>query len=89
MTTSTQSAFDLAKVAKLDNKQFTFFSDENVSTTTVSKSFDGLTDTLYNSSNTECWIGMDAGMGLEAVVDRIRFFPNLAWTNVARKILYA
>ena len=32
---------------------------------------------------------MDAGAGMQVVVDRVRYFPNLEWKNVANNILEA
>lgn len=34
-------------------------------------------------------MGLDAGSGLQVAVTRIRFFPNLQWSNIAKKILQA
>jgi len=73
----------------LSSTQFTVFSDQNASVSNASVSFDGLTSTFYSSPNTQCWIGLDAGVGLAASISRISFFPNLGWTNVASKILYS
>ena len=88
VTPLTQSTFNLVGVDLLPNSQFTFFSDRNASAN-VSAAFDGLVNTFYGSTNSQCWIGMDAGAGLQASVSRVSFFPNLNWTNVASRILYS
>lgn len=86
-TSLTETTFSLTKVGLLDNKQFTFFSDQTNSN--VSYVFDTFTDTNYGSTNTDCWIGVDAGAGIEVEVSRIRVFPNLLWMNVGKKIIGA
>jgi hypothetical protein len=88
VTPLTQSTFNLVSVDLLPSSQFTFFSDQNASAN-VSAAFDGLINTFYGSPNTQCWIGMDAGAGLQASVSRVSFFPNLNWANVANRILYS
>ena len=88
VTKATQTAFNLAEVSLLPTSQFTPFSDV-VSNSTVSASFDGLVNTYYSSSNTQCYIGLDAGAGVQASISRISFFPSLNWPNVAQVILYS
>lgn len=88
VATNTQSTFTLKSVARIPNSQFTYFSD-TTSTSNVSATFDGLTNTNYGSSNAECWLGVDSGTGLATSVGRIRIFPNFNWENVGRKILHA
>lgn len=87
LTTLSQSTYKLADVSLIDLTAATFFSDTalgNVSTT-----FDGAVTSYYGSANANCWIGIDLGQGLEASIDRVRFFPNLNWANTASIILYA
>lgn len=90
LTTSTQSTFSLAKVSLLDNKKFTKISNEDPATSTIDLAFDGLTTTNYESTtNSLCYLGVDAGSGLKISASRFRIFPNLQWTNVGKKILHA
>jgi len=72
----------------LPTSQFTIYSDQ-VSSSSASASFDGLVNTFYSSPNTECYIGLDAGVGVQASISRISFFPSLNWANVAQVILYS
>jgi hypothetical protein len=89
VTAATQSAFGLKEVARLSNSQFTFFSDMDATPGNVSAAFDGLTSTFYGSTNTLCWLGIDAGSGAQVLASRIRVFPNIGWLNVGKKILHA
>ena len=89
VTENTQTAFNLEKTVLIDNKQFAFFSDVTPAVNKVDNAFDGLTTTYYDSNNTECWLGVDAGAGMQVRADRFRFFPNMAWSWVNKKILYA
>ena len=79
----------LASTSLIDTKQLTFFSDVDAPVYKVDNAFDDLTTSYYDSNNTECWLGVDAGANMAIKVDRIRFFPNLAWDWVNKKILYA
>lgn len=79
VTTAAQSSFGLASVDLINMGQLSYFSDKNNSN--VSTVFDGLPTTNYGSTNTPCYIGMDAGSGLQISASRFRFFPSLAWTN--------
>lgn len=87
VTADTQSAFNLAKIDLLPTSQFTLFSDQTPSN--VAPSFDGSLKTAYSSPNPQCWIGLDAGDGVQVSVSRISFFANLNWANVAQYILYS
>jgi len=62
VTAATQTAFSLKEVARIPNSQYSYFSDMNP--TNVSATFDNLIDTIYGSSNAECWIGLDSGAGV-------------------------
>lgn len=68
-------------------RSFVFSSDIVGSFSNVSAAFDGEITTIYGSSNPECWIEVDVGAGLQAVVDRVRFFPFLDWVNTANYTL--
>jgi hypothetical protein len=87
VTSASQASFNLASVGLINMGLLSYFSDQT--TSNVSLAFDGITTTLYGSPNSACWIGMDAGSGLQISVSRIRFFPYLGWTNTVSKILYA
>ena len=89
VTANTQANLSLASVGALPISQFTLSSDQNSSVSNASAAFDGLTNTYYNTVSNLCWIGLDAGVGIQASISRISFFPNLNWTNVASKILYS
>ena len=89
VNTATQSAFSLQEVTLLSKNLFTYFSDTNSNSNNVYLSFDGSTDTFYNSASAQCWLGVDAGSGMAVTVDRIRLFPNFNWENVGKKILQA
>ena len=81
VTTDTQSTFTLTEVKLLDNGLLTKISDMN--SADVNIAFDGSIETYYGSTNPECWLGVDAGAGVAISVDRFKFFPNLAWKNIA------
>lgn len=87
MTPLTQTSYNLSGVKQLDLSRSVLFSDQNISNITAS--FDGKTSTYYGSPNPICWIGIDIGQGLSALVDRVRFFTNLDWINAANMILSA
>jgi hypothetical protein len=86
VTVLTQSTYNLASTGHIDLSAATFFSDTTTSST-VASSFDGSTSTFYGSTNSVCWIGVDFGSALKASVSRIRFFPDMSWTNTANMIL--
>lgn len=88
VTPSTQTAFSLKTVALLPSSAFSYFSDSDPSSN-VSATFDGLINTYYGSSNAQCWIGLDAGVGLQVSVSRIGFFPNIDWPSVTNYTLYS
>jgi hypothetical protein len=77
------------KTSLLPNSQFTFISDQSDTFATPAFAFDSLVNTTYNSSNGLCWVGVDAGINMQMRIDRIRYFGNLSWTNVAQYILYS
>ena len=87
VTPLTQSTYGLKKVEQLDMKSFAFSSDQNATVSNVSAAFDGQITTIYGSPNAACWIRVDVGSGLQAVVDRVRFFPFLNWVNTANYTL--
>jgi hypothetical protein len=89
VTTATQTAFSIAQSALLPGSLFTFFSDQNASASNVSASFDGIVTTFYGSNNSPCYIGLDAGSGLQVSVSTINFFPNIQWPIAMYYILYA
>jgi len=89
VTPKSQNDFNLKKSSLLPNSQFTFFSDQPNLVGNASAAFDSLVNTTYISANQLCWIGADAGSGMQVKVDRIRFFGNLNWNNVAKNILYS
>jgi hypothetical protein len=89
VTAATQASYSLASPSLIDTSSLTLISDLNGTSNGVSTAFDGLSDTFYSSSNAECWLGVDAGSGMGIAVSRIRFFPNLNWINVGKKILHA
>lgn len=66
---------------------FTYSSDQNGIYNNVSAAFDGQIVTIYGSANPVCWIEVDVGAGLQAVVDRVRFFPFINWVNTANYTL--
>jgi hypothetical protein len=77
----------------IDSSQFTLFSDLSSAsppvTNNIAFSFDGSTSTTYSSNASVCFIGVDAGSGLQIKLDRIKFFGNIQWANVANMILGA
>ena len=88
VTASTQAAFSLAKAAKIPNERLTLISDMGT-TSNVSAVIDGRVNTHYGSNNSECWLGFDVGQGVELMVDRIRLFPSIEWSNVGKMILFS
>lgn len=68
VTPTSNAAFGLAAVSLIDMGSLTYFSDQNASTSNVISAFDGLINTVYNSTNIQCWIGMDIGSGLYAYI---------------------
>ena len=86
VTSTSQNAFKLSKVAQIDSSGFTYSSDKTADSN-ASAAFDNNINTIYGSSNAECFIKIDMGAGLQASVSRFRFFPYLGWTNTANKIL--
>ena len=89
VTPKSQSEFNLKKTALLPGSQFTYFSDKPDLATIPSYAFDSLVSTTYISPNQLCWVGVDAGVGMQVKLDRIRFFGSLSWTNVAKAILHS
>lgn len=89
ITVNSNANLNLASVSLIDLSKLTFFSDQNASISNVSATFDGLINTIYGSNNIQCWIGIDIGSGLYAIINRIRFFPFLMWANTANYTLYA
>lgn len=67
----------------------TFLSDRPLTTTNVSAAFDSNTQTIYGSSSSNCYIGIDVGQGLTASLDRIRYFPYIIWQNGVNRLLSA
>lgn len=89
VTSVSQTAFNLKKVGLIDSKSFTLSSDQAANVTNVTAAFDGIVTTIYGSANTSCWIGIDVGAGLQANINRFRFFPFMGWANTANYILDA
>jgi hypothetical protein len=89
VTALTQSAFKLKEETLLSSSLLTPLSDQNSTASNASAAFDGKIDSFYGSPNALCFLGVDAGNGLQLSVSRIRFFPNVMWTNVGKKILHA
>jgi len=89
VTQSSQAALSLSSNTLINMGLLSYFSDQNASVSNVSYAFDGSVTTIYGSPNTECYIGMDVGSGLAASINRIRFFPYLAWANTANYTLYS
>jgi hypothetical protein len=38
-------------------------------------------NTIYNSLNSVCWIGLDVGTNLAVDLKSVRYFPNINWIN--------
>ena len=53
----------------------------STSTSTVAKAFDGRKKTYYESTNTECYIGMDFGLSLTVKVRRFKFISKMIWRD--------
>jgi hypothetical protein len=87
VTANTQSTYTLKESARIPNSQYTYFSD--MTTSNVSTTFDNLTNTMYGSTNAECWFGVDSGAGVLTSVNRVRIFPNVNWANVGKRILHS
>lgn len=87
VTTDSQNAFKLGKVAQIDSSTFVYSSDKAANITNVTAAFDNNINTVYGSSNAVCYIEIDVGLGLQASVSRFRFFPYLGWDNTANNIL--
>lgn len=87
ITTATQSAFKLGKVAQIDSSTFVYSSDKAADVSNVTAAFDNNINTIYGSDSATCFIKIDVGVGLQASVSRFRYFPYLGWTNTANKIL--
>lgn len=86
ITAASQASYKLASVSLIDLSPYTYISDRNT-TSNASFAFDGVFTTIYGSANTPCWLGVDAGTNLQISASRIRFYPYLAWTNAAAKLL--
>ena len=89
VTANTQSAFKIAQPALLDGRNFVLSSDQAANVTNVTAAFDGIINTIYGSASPVCWIGVDVGQGLQAQIDRVRFFPFLNWDNTVNYTLGA
>jgi hypothetical protein len=89
VTHTSQTAFNLKQVDLIDSKSFTLSSDQPANITNVTAAFDGLVTSIYGSLNPSCWIGIDVGAGLQATINRFRFFPFMRWTNTANYTLGA
>lgn len=87
VTANTQSAFNLAQVAQIDSSLLTITSDQPNNITNASAAFDGIITTIYGSPAQQCWILMDIGQGMQAQIDRVRFFPFLDWDNTVNYTL--
>jgi len=89
VTSLSQSTLGLTDVSLLKMGSFKYFSDQTDLLSNVSFAFDGQIKTIYGSPNTQCFIGIDIGVGLNAKINRIRFFPYLDWANAANYTLYS
>ena len=72
----TQPAYTLTTPIKLNSSHFTIISDTSSSKTNA---FDSVHGTVYSSSSTICYIGIDTGSEMVLNLTRIRFFPNSNW----------
>jgi hypothetical protein len=89
VTAASQAAFNLQKVGLIDGSTFVLSSDQPANVTNVTAAFDGLVNTVYGSPQQVCWIGIDVGQGLQAAVNRFRFFPLISWANTVNYTLGA
>ena len=48
--------------------------------------FDGKHSTIYDSSSSSCFIGIDVGENKRVAIHRIRYFPYNRWTIAANYI---
>lgn len=87
VTANTQTAFNLAQITQIDSSLLTITSDRSINTTNATAAFDGILTTIYGSTAQECWILVDIGQGMQAKIDRVRFFPFLDWDNTVKYTL--
>ncbi len=83
MSTLSQNTYKLAS--------FTSLAGTPIADTVANSknTFDAQLATTYSSTAATCFVGLDFGPFLKAGIDRIRFFGNRAWKNVASYILGA
>jgi hypothetical protein len=74
---------------KVSSSRLTCFSDQTSSSSNAASVLDGDRKTKYISPNQDCWIGVDIGLNLAVKLDKIRFFPNMDWSNVVSKLILA
>ena len=90
ITASTQSQFSLTEpISLIDLSPYTQFSDTDGSSSSKMNAFDNSYNTHYNSANAACHVGVDFGTSIKASVSRIRFFPQISWTQVIDHLLDA
>lgn len=79
MTTSTQADYSLAKDGQIDG---TPIGDTNQGPLAADDSF----NTVYNSPNAACFVGVNFGDNTQADISKIRYAPNPAWAIAATKL---
>lgn len=60
---TTQAAFGLSTPAKIPQDKLTLISDMGAASN-VSAIADGVVTSIYGSTNSVCWLGVDAGQGV-------------------------
>lgn len=86
VNTLTQQTYSLVGPGKVSNNDFTIITDSASSKTLA---FDGNHGTIYYSSASTCYIGIDVGSDLVLELSRIRYFPNSRWMVVSNYLVGA
>lgn len=79
VTTNTQALYSLSEDGELSGKAF---GDTSSSERIIDNSF----NTLYTSSNSVCFVGINFGDNTYADISQIRFVPNHSWAVAAVKL---
>lgn len=75
VTEVTQQLYDLAEESILKGLIISDYMS-------AKKAFDGITNTIYSSPNSACYIGYDFKEGMIANIKKIRYLPNPEWRIV-------
>ena len=77
VTKVAHSLYNLGEEKKI---QGTPFADTNLK---KEKAFDKFTNTIYESDNDNCYVGLDVKAGMFVSINKIRYIPNPEWAVAA------